>query len=171
MPYKAVVLALEFLERESEMASTNGTSRGRPIPIEDAIGMIQDLESHTGGLLSDKESDLDQQLYNMDENRSYAASGDNDDGADIQSVVLPLHATPAPLPTAAFAAPPAASATPPAAPLVAEVSAVLTAATPAATPARFYGRVHPPARLVRRVHVVDQPANSGAGHSRPCCWF
>ena len=35
-------------------------------------------------------------------------------------------ATPAPLPTAAFAAPPAASATPPAAPLVAEVSAVLT---------------------------------------------
>ena len=69
MPYKAVVLALEFLERESEMASTNGTSRGRPIPIEDAIGMIQDLESHTGGLLSDEESDLDHQLYNMDENR------------------------------------------------------------------------------------------------------
>ena len=51
------------------MASTNGTSRGRPIPIEDAIGMIQDLESHIGGLLSDEESDLDQQLYNMDENR------------------------------------------------------------------------------------------------------
>ena len=40
--------------------------------------------------------------------------------------MLPLHATPAPLPTAAFAAPPAASATPPAAPLVADVSAVLT---------------------------------------------
>ena len=40
--------------------------------------------------------------------------------------MLPLPATLAPLPTAAFAALPAASATPPAAPLVAEVSAVLT---------------------------------------------
>ena len=25
--------------------------------------------------------------------------------------------------------------------------------------------------VVRRVHVVDRPANSGAGHSRPCCWL
>ena len=47
--------------------------------------------------------------------------------------MLPLPATPAPLATAAFAAPPAVSATPPAvsatppaAPLVAEVSTVLT---------------------------------------------
>jgi len=40
--------------------------------------------------------------------------------------VLPLPATPAPLATAAFAAPPAASATPPAAPLAADVSAILT---------------------------------------------
>ena len=47
--------------------------------------------------------------------------------------MLPLPATPAPLATAAFAAPPAVSATPPAvsatppaAPLVAEVSAVPT---------------------------------------------
>ena len=47
--------------------------------------------------------------------------------------MLPLPATPAPLATAAFAAPPAVSATPPAvsatppaAPLAAEVSAVLT---------------------------------------------
>ena len=31
--------------------------------------MIQDQESGTRGLLSDKESDLDQQLYDMDENR------------------------------------------------------------------------------------------------------
>ena len=69
MPYKAVVLALEFLEQESEMASRSGTSCGWPIPIEDAIRMIQDLESDTGGLLSDQESDLDQQLYDMDENR------------------------------------------------------------------------------------------------------
>ena len=40
--------------------------------------------------------------------------------------MLPLPTTPAPLATAAFAAPPAASATPPAAPLVAEARAVLT---------------------------------------------
>ena len=40
--------------------------------------------------------------------------------------MLPLPATPAPLATAAFAAPPAPSPTPPAATLVAEVSAVLT---------------------------------------------
>ena len=40
--------------------------------------------------------------------------------------MLPLPATPAPLATAAFAAPPAVSATPPAAPLAAEVSTILT---------------------------------------------
>ena len=40
--------------------------------------------------------------------------------------MLPLPATPAPLPTADFAAPPAVPATSPAAPLVTEVSAVLT---------------------------------------------
>ena len=67
MPYKAVVFALEFLKRESEMASRSWTSFGRSIPIEEAIRMIQ--ESGTRGLLSDEESDLDQQLYDMDENR------------------------------------------------------------------------------------------------------
>ena len=51
------------------MASRNGTSRGRSIPIEEAIRIIQDLESDTGGLLSDEENDLDQQLFDMDENR------------------------------------------------------------------------------------------------------
>ena len=44
MPYKAVVLALEFFVRESEMASRSGTSRSRCIPIEEATQMIQDLE-------------------------------------------------------------------------------------------------------------------------------
>ena len=69
MPYKAVVFALEFLKRESEMASRSWTSFGRSIPIEEAIRMIQDQESGNRGLLSDEESDLDQQLYDMDENR------------------------------------------------------------------------------------------------------
>ena len=31
--------------------------------------MIQDQESSTRGFVSDEESDLDQQLYDMDENR------------------------------------------------------------------------------------------------------
>ena len=51
------------------MASRSWTSFGRSIPIEEAIRMIQDQESGTRGLLSDEESDLDQQLYDMDENR------------------------------------------------------------------------------------------------------
>ena len=44
------------------MASRSGTSRGRFIPTEEAIRMIQDKESGTGSLLSDEESDLDHQL-------------------------------------------------------------------------------------------------------------
>ena len=68
MPYKAEVFALEYLKRDSEMASTSWTSFGRSIPIEEAIRMIQDQESGTRGYLSDEESDLDQQLYDMDEN-------------------------------------------------------------------------------------------------------
>ena len=69
MPYKAVVFTFDFFERESEMASSSGTSRGRSILIEEAIRIIQSQERDTGGLLSDEESDLDQQLYDMDENR------------------------------------------------------------------------------------------------------
>ena len=69
MLYKAEVFALEFLKRESEMASRSWTSFGRSIPIEEAIPMIQDQESSTRGFVSDEESDLDQQLYDMDENR------------------------------------------------------------------------------------------------------
>ena len=69
MPYKAEVFVLEFLKRENEMTSRSWTSFGRSIPIEEAIRMIQDQESGTRGFLSDEESDLDQQLYDMDENR------------------------------------------------------------------------------------------------------
>ena len=69
MPYKEVVLALEFFERESEMASRRGTSRCPSIPLEEVIRRVQDEETDTGGLLSDEESDVDQQLYDMDEDR------------------------------------------------------------------------------------------------------
>ena len=51
------------------MASRSGTSRSLFTFIEEAIRMIQDQESRTRGFLSDEESDLDQQPYDMDENR------------------------------------------------------------------------------------------------------
>ena len=51
------------------MASRSGTSRSLFTFIEEAIRMIQDQESRTRGLLTDEESDLDQQPYDMDENR------------------------------------------------------------------------------------------------------
>ena len=56
MPYKAVVLAY-------------GRVKWRPEVELQAIPMIQDQESGKGGLLNDEESDLNQQLYDMDENR------------------------------------------------------------------------------------------------------
>ena len=68
MPHKAVVSALEFFEREREMASISGTSRGRSISLEEAIRIIESQESGTEGLTSDEESDLDLQLYDMVEN-------------------------------------------------------------------------------------------------------
>ena len=68
MPHKAVVSALEVFEREREMASSSGTSRGRSISLEEAIRIIESQESGTEGLTSDEESDLDQQLYDMVEN-------------------------------------------------------------------------------------------------------
>ena len=69
MPYDVVVTQLEFFKRESEMASRSGSSRGRSIPFEEVIRMIESQETDAGGLSSDEESDLDQQLYDMDEDR------------------------------------------------------------------------------------------------------
>ena len=51
------------------MASNSGSSRGRFLTQEEIIRMIQDEETDTGGLSSDEESELDQQLYDMDEDR------------------------------------------------------------------------------------------------------
>ena len=62
------MLVLEFLEQESEIASSGGTSCGRSIPLEEVIRIIQTQESDTGGLSSDEESDLDQELYDMAKN-------------------------------------------------------------------------------------------------------
>ena len=69
MPYKAVVFALEFLERESEMASRRGASRCESITLEEFVRRVQDDENDCEGLESDEESEIDQQLYDMDEDR------------------------------------------------------------------------------------------------------
>ena len=69
MPYKAVVLALEFFERDFEMASRRRASRCPSIPLDEVIKRVQDEEIDTGGLSSNEESDLDQQLYDMDNDR------------------------------------------------------------------------------------------------------
>ena len=69
MPYKAVVLALEFFERESEMASRRGASRSLSVTMDELIRMVQDEENDCQGLQSDEESEIDQELYDMDEDR------------------------------------------------------------------------------------------------------
>ena len=69
MPYKVVVLALRFFERESEMASRRENLRGLDITVEEFIRRVQDKETDTGGLSSHEESDLDQQLYDMEDDR------------------------------------------------------------------------------------------------------
>ena len=63
------MLALEFFERESEMASRRRASRGESISVDEFIRRVQEEETDPGGLSSDEESDLDQQLYDMDEDR------------------------------------------------------------------------------------------------------
>ena len=69
MPYDAMVTQLEIFKRKSEMASRSGRSRGRSIPLEEVTRMIEKQETDAGGLSSDEESDLDQQLYDIDEDR------------------------------------------------------------------------------------------------------
>lgn len=51
------------------MASSSGTLCSWSISLEEAIRIIQTQESDAGGLSSDEESDLDQQLYDMDKNQ------------------------------------------------------------------------------------------------------
>ena len=69
MPYKAVVLASVFFEGESEMASRRGASRCESFTVDELIRIVQDEETGTGGLSIEEEEDLDQELYDMDEDR------------------------------------------------------------------------------------------------------
>ena len=69
MPYKAVVLVSEFFERESEMASGSRSSRKKTFDLEETIQHVFNKKDDNLGMPSEKESDLDRQLYDMDDDR------------------------------------------------------------------------------------------------------
>ena len=68
MPYKAVGAAIDFFERGSEMASGSRRRRERLFSTDEALQRILEDESGSEGMSSGEESDLDRQLYDLDEN-------------------------------------------------------------------------------------------------------
>ena len=67
MPYKSVVTPFEF-ESGSAMASSSRSSREQTFDIEKAVRRVLEEETDNGGMPSDEESDLDNQLYDLDNN-------------------------------------------------------------------------------------------------------
>ena len=51
------------------MASRRGASRSLSVTMDELIRMVQDDENDCQGLQSDEESEIDQELYDMDEDR------------------------------------------------------------------------------------------------------
>ena len=68
MPYKAVVLAMDFVERAREMASGSGSSPEQNYTLDEVLQRVLDEEDDNQGMPSDEESDLDRQLYDLDNN-------------------------------------------------------------------------------------------------------
>ena len=68
MPYKAVVLAMDFVERAREMASGSGSSPEQNYTLDEVLQQVLDEEDDNQGMPSDEESDLDRQLYDLDNN-------------------------------------------------------------------------------------------------------
>ena len=68
MPYKAVVLAMDFVERGREMACGSGSSREQNYTPDEVLQRVMDEEDDNQGMPSDEESDLDRQLYDLDNN-------------------------------------------------------------------------------------------------------
>ena len=68
MPYKAVVLGMGFFECGREMASGSGSSRERTYDVDEVLQRILNEENDNQGMPSDEESDLDRQLYDLDDN-------------------------------------------------------------------------------------------------------
>ena len=68
MPYRAVVLAMDFVERGRELASGGGSSREQNYTLDEVLQRVLDEEDDNQGMPSDEESDLDRQLYDLDNN-------------------------------------------------------------------------------------------------------
>ena len=68
MPYNAVEATFDFFERGSEMASGGKRTRERLFTPEEALQQTFEDESGSEGMSSGEESDLDRQLYDLDEN-------------------------------------------------------------------------------------------------------
>ena len=68
VPYKAVVITCEVFESGSAMASGSRSSREQTFDIEKAVRRVLEEETDNGGMPSDEESDLDNQLYDLDNN-------------------------------------------------------------------------------------------------------
>ena len=68
MPYKPVVLAIDFFESGREMASGSGSSREQTYTLDEVLQRVLDEEDDNQGMPSDEESDLDRQLYDLDNN-------------------------------------------------------------------------------------------------------
>ena len=68
MPYRAVVLAMDFVERGRGLASGSGSSREQNYTLDEVLQRVLDEEDDNQGMPSDEESDLDRQLYDLDNN-------------------------------------------------------------------------------------------------------
>ena len=68
MPYKSVVITFEFFESGSAMASRSRSSREQTFDSEKAVRRVLEEETDNRGMPSDEESDLDNQLYDLDNN-------------------------------------------------------------------------------------------------------
>ena len=68
MPYKAVVNSFALFESGSAMASSSRSSREQTFDIETTVRRVLEEETDNGGMPSDEESDLDNQLYDLDYN-------------------------------------------------------------------------------------------------------
>ena len=68
VPYKAVVLAIDFFESGREMASGSGSSPEQNYTLDEVLQRVLDEEDDNQGMPSEEESDLDRQLYDLDNN-------------------------------------------------------------------------------------------------------
>ena len=68
MPSKAVGASFDVFERGSEMASGSRRTRERLFTPDEVREQVLADESGSEGMSSGEESDLDRQLYDLDEN-------------------------------------------------------------------------------------------------------